>query len=249
MSEAAAPIQVERYAIDARGSRLTIQAFATGVLSVMGHNPVIAARDISGEIRFAPETLDSVSLTLRITTASLAVQTDVSDKDRRDIEQTMKEEVLETAKYPEIVIEGSKASIDKTSDGRLPAEVECNVTMHGVTRTQRVPGQVFMMGDTLRAQGEFQVRQTEFGITLVSVAGGALKIKDELKCSFDSACTKGDVETCAWPSPDRSSRWCPTARPARSSTSSVCGAESISDCSSTTCRRPATGSSSTSASQ
>ena len=185
MSEAAAPIQVERYAIDARGSRLTIQAFATGVLSMMGHNPVIAARDLSGEIRFAPETFDSVSLTLRIATASLTVQSDVSDKDRRDIEQTMKEKVLETTKYPEIVIEGSKASIERTSDGRLRAEVECNVTMHGVSRTQRVPGQVFMLGDTLRAQGEFQVRQSDFGITPVSVAGGALKIKDELKCSFD----------------------------------------------------------------
>ncbi len=185
MSEAAAPIQLERYAIDARGSRLAIQAFATGVLSVMGHNPVIAARDISGEIRFAPETFDSVSLTLRIATASLTVQSDVSDKDRRDIEQTMKEQVLEITKYPEIVIEGSKASIEQTSDGRLRAEVEGQVTMHGVTRTQRVPAQVFMLGDTLRAQGEFQVRQTDFGITPVSVAGGALKIKDELKCSFD----------------------------------------------------------------
>jgi polyisoprenoid-binding protein YceI len=185
MSEAVTPIQLERYAIDARGSRLTIQAFATGMLSVMGHNPVIAARDLSGEIRFAPDTFDSVSLTLRIATASLTVQSDVSDKDRRDMEQTMKEQVLETAKYPEIVIEGSKVSIEKTSDGRLRADVECNVTMHGITRTQRVPGQVFMLGDTLRAQGEFQVRQTDFGITPVSVAGGALKIKDELKCSFD----------------------------------------------------------------
>ncbi len=41
------------------------------------------------------------------------------------------------------------------------------------------------MGDTLRAQGELTIRQTDFGIKPVSVAGGMLKIKDELKCSFD----------------------------------------------------------------
>ena len=49
------------------------------------------------------------------------------------------------------------------------------------------------MGDTLRAQGEFDVRQTDFGIKPVSVAGGTLKIKDELKCSFDLLAAKGDL--------------------------------------------------------
>ena len=54
-----------------------------------------------------------------------------------------------------------------------------------MTRPHRVPVQVFLIGDTLRAQGEFEMRQTDFGIKLVSVAGGMLKIKNELKCSFD----------------------------------------------------------------
>jgi hypothetical protein len=29
------------------------------------------------------------------------------------------------------------------------------------------------------------VRQTDYGIKLVSVAGGMLKVKDEVRCSFD----------------------------------------------------------------
>jgi hypothetical protein len=37
----------------------------------------------------------------------------------------------------------------------------------------------------LRAKGEYQLRQTDFKIKPVSVAGGTLKIKNELKCSFD----------------------------------------------------------------
>jgi hypothetical protein len=41
------------------------------------------------------------------------------------------------------------------------------------------------MGDMLRASGEFSIFQSEFGIPPVKVAGGALKLKDELKCAFD----------------------------------------------------------------
>ena len=41
------------------------------------------------------------------------------------------------------------------------------------------------MGDTLRANGEFALRQSDYRIKLASVAGGALKLKDELKFTFD----------------------------------------------------------------
>jgi polyisoprenoid-binding protein YceI len=185
MSEIATRTGAERYTIDVRASRLTIHAVATGFLSAMGHNPVIAARDVSGDIRFAPQTLDSAEVRVRISSASLSVQNDVSDKDRREMERTMREQVLEVAIHPEMVFEGSKATIEKVSEGRLRVEMEGDLTLHGVTRRQRVPAQVFVLGDTLRAQGEVEIRQTDFGITLVSVAGGALKIKDEVKCSFD----------------------------------------------------------------
>jgi hypothetical protein len=39
--------------------------------------------------------------------------------------------------------------------------------------------------DKLRAYGEFSIKQSDFKIRLVSVAGGALKVKDELKLAFD----------------------------------------------------------------
>ncbi len=40
-------------------------------------------------------------------------------------------------------------------------------------------------GGDLRAKGEFSLKQTDYKIKLVSVAGGTLKVKNELKCSFD----------------------------------------------------------------
>lgn len=48
----------------------------------------------------------------------------------------------------------------------------------GVTRTQPVSARVFFAGDVLRGNGEATVRQSEFGIRPVTVAGGMLKVQD-----------------------------------------------------------------------
>jgi hypothetical protein len=44
---------------------------------------------------------------------------------------------------------------------------------------------VTLSGDTLRAAGEFSVLQSNYEIRPVSAAGGTVKLKDELKLSFD----------------------------------------------------------------
>ena len=190
MSETAETTHVDRYAIDTRGSRVTIRAFAGGPLSLIGHNPVIAARDVSGESRLARGTLEVKELRISIATRSLSVQSDMSDGDRREIERTMREEVLETERYPVITFEGSKVTIEQPSGGPVRADVEGTLTLHGISRPHRMPVQVFFMGDTLRAQGAFEIRQTDFAIALVSVAGGVLKIRNELQCSFDLVARK-----------------------------------------------------------
>jgi hypothetical protein len=41
-----------------------------------------------------------------------------------------------------------------------------------------------MFGSMLRASGDFTLNQSDYQIKSVSVAGGALKVKDQLKFSF-----------------------------------------------------------------
>jgi polyisoprenoid-binding protein YceI len=185
-----------RYAIDARASRLTIHAYAGGMLSVMGHDPSVAARTFAGEIRFAPdasdtpgtsEAPDASGLHLTIAAASLSVQNEVSDKDRRQMEQTMHDEVLESAKFPEIVFDASQARVETigVGGGRFRVEVNGHLSLHGVTRAERVSGQIFEMGDTLRVQGETTLRHSTYGLKQATGAAGTLKVKDELKIVFD----------------------------------------------------------------
>ena len=191
MGEAsAAAVEPDRYVIDSRSSRFTVQAFATGLLSKLGHNPTIAIRDFSGEMKFNPDQLEAGFFRLLIKSDSLSVQDDISDKDVREIERLMKQEVLETAKFPEIVYEATSISVTKMADMLCSARLNGSLTMHGVTRNQPIPVRVALLGSMLRASGDFALNQTDYNIKLVSVAGGALKLKDELKFSFEIVARK-----------------------------------------------------------
>ena len=164
---------------------LKVQAFATGLMARMGHNPIIGIRDFSGEMQFNPDKLEAGGFRLVIKSASLSVQNDISDKDLREIERLMNQEVLETAKFPEIVYEATIISVTKMADMLCSATLNGKLTLHGVTRNQTIVVRVALLGSMLRASGDFTLDQTDYNIKLVSVAGGALKLKDELKFSFE----------------------------------------------------------------
>jgi polyisoprenoid-binding protein YceI len=173
------------YTIDPASSRFTVRAFAAGLLSGLGHNPVIAIRDFSGEVTFTPEDLTKSSVGITIQAGSFEVQNDVSEKDLREITRTMNDQVLEVKRFPEIAFESRQVSGMKLGESLYVVKVEGDLFLHGVTRPQTLSANVAPADDKLRAYGEFSIKQSDFKLKLVSVAGGALKLKDELKLSFD----------------------------------------------------------------
>lgn len=176
---------VANYRIEPAGSRLTVKVFSAGLLSALGHNPTIAARDFSGEVSLAAATVEKAYVRVIARPDTFEVTDDVSEKDKRDIENNMKEGVLEISRFPEIAFESSKVSPTKISENRYAVDIAGILTVHGETRPQNIVCQVSLNGDTLRGFGDFSLRQTDFRIKLFSFAGGALKVKDEVKCSFD----------------------------------------------------------------
>ncbi len=179
-----------RYVIDARISRFTVRAFASGMLSAFGHSPTIAIRDFAGEAQFSPDRLESASLHVTVKAASLGVTDDVSDKDRREIEREMQDNVLESSKYPEIVYDCSRVSGNNPGNGQYSITLHGSLTLHGVTNGLTIPARVAVTGDMLRAFGEFSLRQSDYNIKPVSAIGGGLKVKDEVKFSFDIVARK-----------------------------------------------------------
>lgn len=178
------------YVIDGRASRFTVSAFATGLLSAMGHSPTLRIADFGGEVKFDPDRGESESFRLVIKASSLSVQDDISDKDRREIERLINQEILETARYAQIIYEATSVTVTKLSDSLFSASLNGSLILHGVTRSQPIAARVALMGTMLRASGDFTVSQSAYAIKPVSVAGGALRVKDELRCSFEIVARK-----------------------------------------------------------
>jgi polyisoprenoid-binding protein YceI len=178
------------YAVDAKASRFTVQVFATGLLSAMGHNPIIGIRKFTGDVDFSPESMTASEFRLTIQANSLSVLDDISDKDRREIERMMNEQVLETTRYPAIVYEAPELNITKLGDALYSAEMDGSLRFHGVTRVQPLTARIAVFGEMLRASGGFTLKQSDYQIKPISVAGGALKLKDELKFVFEMVIRK-----------------------------------------------------------
>jgi len=178
------------YELDANQSRFTVQAFAGGMLWAFAYNPVIAIRDFAGEVRFAPEELDKTSLFMTIKQGSLEVIDDIPQQDRQEIEGRMHQEMLETAIYPEITFQSTHISVSKVTANWYMAEIKGALSLHGVTRNERISAQVRILGDNLRVYGEFTLQLSNYNIKSFSIAMGTVMVKDELKFSFDIVARK-----------------------------------------------------------
>jgi polyisoprenoid-binding protein YceI len=174
-----------RYVIDPSGSRFTVQAFATGLFSTFGHNPRIGISDYDGEIQFVPESYEKAFVRLTVRTNAMQVLDEIKDKDRKTLEQTMYEEVLEVDRYPDAVYESKQISAQKLGTDLLLARVTGDLSFHGVTRTHSFDARVTLMAATMRISGDFSLRQSDYRIKPVSFAAGALRLKDELKFNFE----------------------------------------------------------------
>lgn len=175
-----------RLIIDATQSNVVVQVLAAGILSAFAHSPRIAALDVRGSVDLTTMggTLTGSTLSLRIRSDSLEVTDDYSEKDREEIRRRMRQEVLETDQYPEIVYECSRLTASGAGD-RYWVVLKGDLTLCGITRATPITAKVSISGDNLRASGEFTLRQSDFGVVPVTAVAGTIRVKDELKCTFD----------------------------------------------------------------
>lgn len=121
---------------------------------------------------------------VRIKVASLDLMDEVSEYDRGEIDRVMFNEVLEVSRFPEIVYTSTQISASRLSENLYATTIAGNLTLHGVTNELGFSAQVVIGEDTLRGYGTFLVKQTEYAIPIASIAGGTLKMKDELNVAF-----------------------------------------------------------------
>lgn len=165
--------QPVRYALLPERSHLYVVTGRAGALGFLGHDHAVLAGDWAAEVCFDPD--DPSSSTARITVATTGL---VIDSDRgaelaglssrpsastvADLQQRMLGPAYLAANaYPEIRFE--TRTVRSASDGEL--ELEGPFTLHGVTRTVRLPASVERLEDgSVRFEARASLRMSDHGI-------------------------------------------------------------------------------------
>ena len=171
LSEAAL---AQPHAIDTAKSTMTIRVYKSGVFSAFGHNHEIAAPIAEGKVDATARQVE-----LHVDTRALKVlDPGVSGKDLAETQKVMLgAEVLSAEAHPTIVFRSTSAE----PAGAGAWKVHGNLTVHGQTRAVDVD--VRQEGDHYVGTSRF--KQTEFGIQPVKVAGGTIRVKDEIRIEFN----------------------------------------------------------------
>jgi polyisoprenoid-binding protein YceI len=98
---------------------------------------------------------------------------------------------LESARYPSAVYESQQIDVLKVNEDVVSASVVGDLLFHGVSRSQRIEARVLDMRTMLRVSGEFTLSQSDYAIKPFSFAG-VLRLKDELKFSFEVVARRED---------------------------------------------------------
>ena len=70
---------------------------------------------------------------MSVKAASLNVLDDMRDYDPREIHRVMNQELLETARFPEITFRSTKITAEKQNENLFRTKIEGDLSLHGVT--------------------------------------------------------------------------------------------------------------------
>ena len=166
--------------IDTAHSTLTIHVFKTGLFSALGHNHEISAPIEFGKVHPS----ENPAVELRVDARKLRVlDPDASEDTRAQVQKTMLgPDVLDSDRLADIHFQSTAVE----ASGANHWTVRGNLALHG--QSHPVTVDVTLNDATYRGSAAF--KQTEFGIKPVSVAGGTVKIKDEVKIDFEISLVK-----------------------------------------------------------
>lgn len=167
-------------------SRLEVQTGKAGLLSFVGHEHRIRARAFDGRIVYRADTPTASHILIVIPTDSLEVLTPPDTAEIRRVTATMRTEVLDVARYPEIRFESRSVALHGTTLHLVAA-----LTIKGQTRDVPVDATLDMGRDTLRVTATFAIKQTDFGIRPYRGGpGGTVRVADRVTFVIQAVATR-----------------------------------------------------------
>jgi hypothetical protein len=152
-----------------------VKVFKSGLFSAFAHDHLVRAPIALGEVRLGRD--PGVELSIQ-SGQLVALDPKLAADKRAEVQRRMLgPEVLDSERYPEIRFRSTQ--VQPLAGDRW--QVEGQLTLHGETR----PVSLEVSGDGAHYSGRTRIKQRDFGIEPVSVAGGTVKVKDELLIEFD----------------------------------------------------------------
>ncbi len=173
------------YKIDPAQSGFLVNTGVAGLFKKFGRPLTMQVLEYSGDIQFDPENNSASSVKLKSKAHSLIVKTQVCEPDRMNIEMRMHEKVLESEKYPDLEYVSDKVKLWKTGPSTYDADIQGTLTLHGTAHYFPLRATVTVRGNRLEASGEAELSQKDFGIKTYGYEGGALRVADVVKVSFN----------------------------------------------------------------
>jgi polyisoprenoid-binding protein YceI len=160
------------YRIDPHDSAVSIYVYNEGPLARFGHDHVLTTSSLSGSVSVR-SSMQQVDLELSFPVTQLTAD------DPGVRRKMLRGEVLDAQDYPTISLQ----SVSSSGPLQSPL-ITVRLTIRGVSRDTPVPAAVQFEQSSLVASGEFDILQSDFGITPFSIAFGALRVDDRLHVKF-----------------------------------------------------------------
>ncbi len=174
-------------------SRVVIRVYKEGKLAAFGDNHLISTSTLEGKLVFNHQNPESSSIFLAVPTQSLIVNdpklraiaepefnSTVSAFNRKITRKSMLgKRVLYAEKYPYIRIRSL------TLPHQLSGTAQMAITLRDATLHETVSLKTEIQGDRLAIQGQFKIKQSDYGIKPFSIMFGGIRVKDTLRLDFD----------------------------------------------------------------
>ncbi len=182
------------YPVATDASEVRIYVYRSGPLAALGHNHVVAARQVTGWLALRREgDLAGGQAELCVPLAALRVDEPAlratagagfaSQPDAAAVAGTTRNmlgaEVLDAAQYPD-----ARLALRAVGVAGETVALRARITLHGVTRELPVTARLHPLPGGWEARGSFMLRQSDFGITPFSALGGALQVQDEVRVDY-----------------------------------------------------------------
>lgn len=171
------------YRIDTKGSLITIDVRRGGVLERLGHNHVVASRDVTGYVDMTAGRADLfVPLDLLVVDepglrAEAGLASQLAQEAIEGTRRNMLDKVLETRNYPFAFVRIIRRTPDETS-------LDAAITLHNTLNNFHFPAKIETTPGGIKISGQMTLNQTDFGITPFSILGGAMQVQDKLDLHF-----------------------------------------------------------------